>query len=1086
MKLLVGLFLLLSHVVLAQNWKGHKLSLLLGLSLIFLCFQANGQTTYTAIGSGNWNTAGTWDANGIPPTTLPSTDFIFISCGTCTISNDTGGAIVIDGSLTVGAYTTLDMEDQDLTIGFSANTATLTIDQDGNLEDVNFLKAKRDISPDGDVGNGPFINNSGTITAVRIPNIGQNMGGGKLTNTSTGVITITGGKMHVDGIIDNAGTISVTGNIDLHGAIVTGGGNFNVTGEIKMHKGAGAGGATQGGPVSVLSQAFGDGAGCSSADSATPLYSIDGSTYTYQELLDAFGATDGTHFSVDADNVSSCGEAPLACDPEATAAAGTDALICYNATHTLAATATNGSILWSTSGDGTFTNATLEDPVYTPGSVDISAGTVTLTMTVTGSCDVSSDDMVLTIDPEVTASAGTDAQICYNATHSLAATATNGTILWTTTGDGTFDDATAEDPVYTFGSGDISAGLVTLTMIVTGNCNIAPDNVVLTIDPAAAALAGSSTLVCFNTPYSLAATATNGSILWTSSGDGTFDDVTLEDPVYTFGSGDISGGIITLTMTVTGNCNIASDNMVLTIDPEATAQAGADALVCYNAPHLLEAMAANGTILWSTSGDGTFNNATLEDPVYSFGSGDVSAAIVILTMTVTGNCDTTTDDVILFGDTEASAKAGADAIVCYNTPYLLEATAANGTILWSSSGDGTFNNATLEDPVYSFGSGDVSAGIVILTMAVTGNCNIAPDYVVLINDIEPVITNCPSDIVVLVSGTGCDEAGTWTAPMAADNCSIAALTSTHNPGDIFPMGTTMVTYIALDASGNFSTCSFNVTVEDSISPLFEICPDEVSISEFDLDTQSAAVTWQTPVASDNCGLVTISSNYNSGDSFPRGVTKVIYTAIDESGNEATCEFEIDIIGNSFPIASPVSEDAYSGEPEEICLDVIDPDGDDVFITEINYSMLNGKIDRTDESGLCLNYTPFDHFVGDDIFSVKVCDDGTPVACIDVEVRVQVTINLTLTIYKAFTPDGDNINDVWTIENIDNHPDNQVIIFDRWGGLIFSARGYNNENVVWDGRSNQSGQGPVPSGTYFYKIELGNGYPVQKGFVELIQ
>ncbi len=103
-----------------------------------------------------------------------------------------------------------------------------------------------------------------------------------------------------------------------------------------------------------------------------------------------------------------------------------------------------------------------------------------------------------------------------------------------------------------------------------------------------------------------------------------------------------------------------------------------------------------------------------------------------------------------------------------------------------------------------------------------------------------------------------------------------------------------------------------------------------------------------------------------------------------------------------------------------------------------------------------------------------------------EVRVQVTINLTLTIYKAFTPDGDNINDLWTIENIDNHPDNQVMVFDRWGGLIFSARGYNNENVVWDGRSNQSGQGPAPSGTYFYKIDLGDGYPTQKGFVELIQ
>ena len=108
------------------------------------------------------------------------------------------------------------------------------------------------------------------------------------------------------------------------------------------------------------------------------------------------------------------------------------------------------------------------------------------------------------------------------------------------------------------------------------------------------------------------------------------------------------------------------------------------------------------------------------------------------------------------------------------------------------------------------------------------------------------------------------------------------------------------------------------------------------------------------------------------------------------------------------------------------------------------------------------------------------------ACIEVEVTVIVTLNLTLTIYKAFTPDGDNINDVWIIENIDNYPDNRVMIFDRWGGLIFSARGYNNENVVWEGRSNQSGQRIVPSGTYFYKIDRGPGLPIQKGFIELIQ
>ena len=381
-------------------------------------------------------------------------------------------------------------------------------------------------------------------------------------------------------------------------------------------------------------------------------------------------------------------------------------------------------------------------------------------------------------------------------------------------------------------------------------------------------------------------------------------------------------------------------------------------------------------------------------------------------------------------------------------------------------------------------------GITAVTYTATdasGNSSTCSFTVTVNDDTPPVISNCPADIVVSISGSGCDETVTWTAPTTADNCSIDTFTSTHNPGDIFPIGTTTVTYTATDISGNSSTCSFIVTIEDRISPLFDFCPTAVNISEFDLYTQRAVVTWQTPVASDNCGSSIISSNHNSGDSFPPGLTKVIYTATDESGNVATCELEIEIEGNALPIASPVFVDVFAGEPVEVCLDVTDPDGDDLVISEIKYNTLNGEIVRTDNSNnFCLTYTSFNDFEGEDLFYVRICDDGTPVACIDVEVRVRVTINLTLTIYKAFTPDGDNINDVWTIENIDNYPDNRVMIFDRWGGLIFSARGYNNESVVWDGRSNQSGQHNVPSGTYFYKIDLGEGYPSQKGFVELIQ
>ena len=45
---------------------------------------------------------------------------------------------------------------------------------------------------------------------------------------------------------------------------------------------------------------------------------------------------------------------------------------------------------------GTFSNATIVNPVYTPSAADINTGQITLTMTTTGtgSCDNVSDDII--------------------------------------------------------------------------------------------------------------------------------------------------------------------------------------------------------------------------------------------------------------------------------------------------------------------------------------------------------------------------------------------------------------------------------------------------------------------------------------------------------------------------------------------------------------------------------------------------------------------------------------------------------------------------------------------------------------------
>jgi gliding motility-associated-like protein len=67
---------------------------------------------------------------------------------------------------------------------------------------------------------------------------------------------------------------------------------------------------------------------------------------------------------------------------------------------------------------------------------------------------------------------------------------------------------------------------------------------------------------------------------------------------------------------------------------------------------------------------------------------------------------------------------------------------------------------------------------------------------------------------------------------------------------------------------------------------------------------------------------------------------------------------------------------------------------------------------------------------------------------------------------VITPNFDGVNDQFVIKNLDLvHPDCEVIIFNRWGSVVFESEGY---TVPWNGTHDGE---PLPMGTYFYKIKL---------------
>jgi len=109
-------------------------------------------------------------------------------------------------------------------------------------------------------------------------------------------------------------------------------------------------------------------------------------------------------------------------------------------------------------------------------------------------------------------------------------------------------------------------------------------------------------------------------------------------------------------------------------------------------------------------------------------------------------------------------------------------------------------------------------------------------------------------------------------------------------GSTFPKGTTTVTCMASDSFGNTSQpCSFTITVNDTVPPMI-ICPTITSVTP--VPGGSSVVIFTPPAASDNCPGVTSSCTPPSGSTFPSGCSTVTCTAMDTSGNQASCSFQV--------------------------------------------------------------------------------------------------------------------------------------------------------------------------------------------------
>jgi gliding motility-associated-like protein len=229
---------------------------------------------------------------------------------------------------------------------------------------------------------------------------------------------------------------------------------------------------------------------------------------------------------------------------------------------------------------------------------------------------------------------------------------------------------------------------------------------------------------------------------------------------------------------------------------------------------------------------------------------------------------------------------------------------------------------------------------------------------------------------------------------------------------------------------------------------------ELTIS--DVDT-TYSQNWIYPDLHTRTGSTTI-NNLHAG----------IYTSIvNVPGYEALCNDTIQFTINEPSLLTVELDTTITGKCS-------DPDGIILISTqggtgELTYTWSN---ENTNED----NYS-----VSGGINSVTVTDTNGCIANLSVDMDCVDHLNIP----ELLTPNDDGYSDNWEIIDLFRlYPNNNVKILNRWGNMVYQKQGYNNEFTGLPNTDTLS-RGYLPSGTYFYVIDLGKGYKTLTGYIELI-
>ncbi|WP_430907708.1 gliding motility-associated C-terminal domain-containing protein [Maribacter sp. 2-571] len=709
---------------------------------------------------------------------------------------------------------------------------------------------------------------------------------------------------------------------------------------------------------------------------------------------------------------------------------------------------------------------TLDVSLLTPG-----AFTFTYTIPAANACPEVSATVTINVQEEPDAGDDGVLDICSNQPNVDLFTLLGGTPdgggAWTgpsgvTNGDrGTINPATALSGTYTY------------TVSATAPCTTADTaTITVTITPAPEAGNNANRAFCENDPaldlFTLLGPSADTGGTWSpalASGTGVFDPSVDNAGDYTY--------------TVPPSATCPEDSAVVTVTVAPQLEAGDDAAVefCRNDP-AADLFASLGTDAdaggsWSpalASGTGVFDPSVDTAGTYTY------------TVSNGGVCPDDTATVTVGVSIESLAGTNATITVCgsdaaFDLFPLLGGTPNTGGT-WTgpspvTNGDtGTFDPSSNLSGTYTYtvsGTGaciDVNATVEVTVIDPIPS--LAPDGQIFCTIDSPVITDLINNVVPENGGTlQVYAAATGGAPL--------------NGTDALVDGNSYFVSETDDPSACEGTERLEVTIQINDPQIPQLSDTEGAFCLIDDPTVADLNAFV--VSGDNViwfDAATNGNQFNETDALASGD----YFAIEEDVNGcrslASPPISITINDNPAPTLNPMGNELCGVERPTIAE------------LEANLTVDNGLSVvwyNVMEAGTALNTT--DLLLDNTTYYAATFDPAT--GCESNE-RLEITVDLTacdlnvytLLIPDGFSPNGDGINDVYDLRDVEFlFEDYDIEIYNRYGNLLFKG---NNTVAPWDGTSNQpgaAGDNVVPNGVYFYIFNFNrDNIPPQQGRIYL--